>query len=324
MKWQYWIELFTETHCVARGLRPKSIAAYSASLHQFREYVHSSCEDMPPDKIMARDVLEYLQHLREVRGNGDASINRHVVILKSFYRAMVAMNYLGQPDNPMVNFPNIKSVPRKIPVTLTEEEVPRLLNCPPSDTVLGLRDRAILTLLYGSGIRASECAALVEADVDLVDKTIFVSGKGGHERIIPLNKRVVKALTNYRIHRGEVFPDTAFFRSKRGAGLSRNAIYERVRTWGQRSRLLKRISPHSLRHTFASHLVASGVKLVTIRDFLGHKLITSTQIYLHVTSSDLRNAAERHPIKRLLSSVDQFLPKVSLPMQYAPGRRGYN
>lgn len=323
MMWHYWIQLYTQTHCSARGLRPRTIAAYDAALRQFHEYVRVALDDKAPDAITARDVLEYLQHLRDVRRNGDSSVNRTVTILKNFYRAMVAMGHIEPPDNPMAGFPPVKAAPRKLPVTYTNEEMEKLLSLPPDDTVLGLRDRAILALLYGTGIRVSECADLTEGDVDLDNATITVTGKGGHERSLPLNDSVANAMRLYRHHRGPAVPRAAFFRSRPGNRMSRWAIYDRVRIWGYRAKITKRVSPHRLRHTFATHLVRNGTNLVTIRDLLGHRLITSTQVYLHVTAEDLRSAADKHPIGRLMSTIDHMLFDVKLPLQFSARRQDY-
>lgn len=323
MKWDYWIALFTTTHCVARGLRPSTIAAYADALRQFRRYVRDRLDDRPPDQIAARDVLDYVQHLREERANGHAAVNRQVVILKSFYRAIVAMGHLEPTANPMVAFPSIKAAPKKLPVTLSPDEIRRLLAAPPVDTILGLRDRAMLTLLYGTGIRASECCGLTEATVDLVDRTVTVTGKGGHQRTLPLNEQVVATLKVYRQARGPALPAAPFFRSRLGRALTRGAVYERVRTWSQRAGIHKVMSPHRLRHTFATHLVKAGVGLVTIRDLLGHRQITSTQIYLHVTAQDMREAAEQHPIGKLLGTVEHLLPDVKLPLQRPSSLIGY-
>lgn len=319
MKWDYWILQFTRTHCTARGLRPSSIAAYQASLEQFREYARTRLDGRSPDEVRVRDVLTYVQHLRNERGNGDSAVNRHVVILRSFYRAMVAMGHMDHDRNPLADFPTIKGVPKKLPVTLTDEEIERLLSKPKTDTVLGVRDRALLALLYGTGVRASECATLREEDVDLDAMTVTVIGKGRHQRTVPLNEHVAAALDVYRRVRGPAPPGRGFFRSRRGRAMSRGAIYERVRTWGARARIRKIVSPHRIRHTFATHLSRAGVALVTIRDLLGHKLITSTQIYLHVTGQDLRIAADKHPIGRLASIVADLLPDIRLPLQHAPG-----
>ena len=321
MMWNYWICLYTQMHCVARGLASKTIAAYQATLRQFEAYATVRLEGKAPDQIVACDVLEYLEHLRRERNNGAAALNRQATILKNFYRAMVAMGYLDYRSNPMREFPRIKAQARKLPVVLSEEEIERLLSAPATDTVLGLRDRAILALLYGTGIRASECASVTEEAVDLDQKLIKVKGKGGHERTLPLNSRVVQALATYRQARGMVGGAHAFFVSRRGRGMSRGAMYERVRSYAVRSHIPKRVSPHRLRHTFATHLVKAGVNLVTIRDLLGHRLITSTQIYLHVTAQDLRYAAEIHPIRHLADTIGKLLPQIKRPFQHPPARR---
>lgn len=320
MKWPYWINLYIRTHCVARGLRPLTLAAYEAILLQFSEWIRVTQSQRPPDQVTARDVLEYLQHLREARGNGDAAVNRQLVVLRSFYRAIVAMGHLEPKANPLVGFPSIKAVPRKLPVALAPEQVSRLLGQPKSDTVIGIRDRALMALLYGTGIRASECATLRSGQMDLVALTITVRGKGGHERVIPLNPNLAELLKTYARERGPALPTAPFFRSRYGGKLSRGAIYERVRTWGQRSHVGIPLSPHRLRHTFATHLVRTGTNIVTIRDLLGHRQITSTQIYLHVTAEDLRSAAAQHPIGRLLGTIEHLLPGAKLPFQRARTR----
>ena len=317
MKWSYWMELYIRTHCVARGLRPLTIAAYERTLEQFRDWIRIKQNDREPDQLSARDVLAYVQYLREVRDNGDSAINRTVVVLRRFYAAMAAMGQLDPNDNPLASFPSIKAVPRKLPISLSSEQVNRLLAEPKPDTVLGLRDRALLALLYGTGIRASECARLRNANVDLKQLTITVEGKGGQERTIPLNPELAEVLRIYIEARGPALSHGPFFRSRFGKPLSRGGVYERVRTWGQRSRIGILLSPHRLRHTFATHLVRAGVGLVTIRDLLGHRLITSTQIYLHVTADDLRAAAARHPISRLLDTVKHLIAPGPLPFQRA-------
>lgn len=321
MTWEYWIALFTNTHCSARGLKSSTIARYRGDLSHFRLYVRLRQGDIGPAQVTARHVLEYIEYLRRERDNGDAAVNRQVTVLRTFYRAMVAMAYLEPDDNPMAHFPKVKSTARKLPVVLSEDEVHDLLDAPPSDTILGLRDRAILALLYGTGIRASECANLTMDNVDLGNATVRVVGKGGHERVVPLNDVVVEALLRYVQARGDVASDGPFFRSRSKRALSRGAVYERVRTWSRRAGLTKRVSPHRLRHTFATHLVKAGVSIVVIRDLLGHRCITSTQVYLHVTGRDLEEAAGLHPIHRLAPIVDHLLPEVQLPFQRPTFRR---
>jgi site-specific recombinase XerD len=302
-------------------MKASTIASYEASLRQFVSYVEVKLQNKAPAAVAARDVLEYLQYLRTDRKNAEAAVSRSLVILKCFYRALVAMEHLKSVENPLVHFPKVKAAPSKLPVYLSEDEVTRLLRSPPGDTVLMVRDRAILGLLYGTGIRASECSTLKEEDVDLENKCIRVTGKGGHQRSVPLNARVMTVMKAYRQVRGKVDLKACFFLSLRRKQMTRGAIYERVRKWAGVAKIEKAMSPHRLRHTFATHLVKAGVGIVTIRDLLGHRQISSTQIYLHTTAHDLKEAVEKHPIKRLMSDLDQLLPGVKLPWHYPPVRR---
>lgn len=316
MMWDYWIMLYTRTHCVARGLRPATIEAYAAALQQFRAYARFRLKGCAPDQVSAADVLGYLEHLRIDRRNGDSAINRTVVIIRGFYRAIAAMGHLAPSANPMAGFPTIKAVPRKLPTVLSAEETRSLLASPRSDTIKGLRDRALLALFYGTGIRVSECCGLRNGHVDLNELTVSVTGKGGHQRTVPFNEATAATLRQYAKARGPGLPTAPFFMSRNYRAMSRGAVYDCVRASARRARLGKVVSPHRLRHTFATHLVRAGVGLVTIRDLLGHRLITSTQIYLHVTAEDLRAAADRHPIARLLGTIEHLLPDVRLPFQH--------
>lgn len=321
MKWAFWIQQYIEVHCMARGLASKSLHAYKTTLEGFQGYVRFRLGEQGPDELTPRHILEYIEHLRRERQNGAHAVNRQVTILRNFYRAIVAMGHLESRGNPMANFPKIRGAAKKLPVFLNEEEVARLLATPRTDTVMGLRDRALLALLYATGIRASECAGLTEGDVNLEDQTIRVMGKGGNERAIPLSDQIVLVLARYRQVRGSFSKRDCFFRSRHGKGMSRFAIFERVRRYGRKAKIQKALSPHRLRHTFATHLVKANVELVTIRDLLGHRCITSTQIYLHTTAEDLRRAALKHPVEHLINRLDDLLPNVKLPFQWSPGER---
>jgi site-specific recombinase XerD len=239
--------LYLQTHCPARGLRNSSIESYRATLLRFREYARTQWAERDPDQISAREVLEFLDYLRRERHNGAAAINRQVTVLRNLYRAMVALGHLEPRNNPLAFFPKIKAAPRKLPVTLNEDEVRRLIELPSTDNVLGLRDRALLTLLYGTGIRASECAGLCDKDIDWRDRTIRVAA-GRHDR--RFRERRVLHPQQYR--RG-VFP--AGTRSFPVAKAERCRA-TRLRTLHQRpARPMRNVSPHRLRHTFATHLI---------------------------------------------------------------------
>jgi site-specific recombinase XerD len=321
MKWKYWLELYLGTHCTARGLAANTIKAYAATLRFFQAWVEARPERRAPDEIQAVDVLEYVEFLRKVRENGDSAVNRVVTILRGFYKAMVAMGHLDHRKNPLAYFPTMKAPKRKFADTLTPEEVKNLVNQPGTDTLMGLRDRTMMILLYGTGIRASECSGIREKDIDLEAMTVRVLGKGGSERTVPLNPDVARALAEFRLARGGAERNTPFFRSRKGKAMSRNAIYERVRTHSRRAKIAKRVSPHRIRHTFATHLVRAGVNLVTLRDLLGHRQLSSTQIYIHMTAEDLRKATTKHPISGLVKCIKHLLPNVKLPFQHGPGQQ---
>ena len=322
MKWDYCIGLYLEKHCAARGLQPKTIVAYRDALNQFKEFMESTVARTSPEQVKTRDVLEYVEYIRQERHNKDSAVNRTVTIIRNFYRALVAMEYLDVKENPMAGFPKMKATRRKFRDTLTEQEVKRLIKAPRTDTVLGIRDRAILIILYGTGIRASECAELKEKDVHIEERIIHVTGKGGDQRTVPLNDDVARALKQYRSVRGEVSVNAPFFRSrKKEQGLSRQGIYELVKKYARKARITKNVSPHVIRHSFATHLIRNDVNLVVLRDLLGHRQISSTQIYLHMTAEDIRKAIDRHPIQKLAIHIKNMFPKIKLPFQYPPGQR---
>lgn len=314
--------LFLDKYCPARGLRINSIAAYRDNLERFKLWAQvrrgKGCE---PDDIKANDVLDYIKYLRDEKLYSDSSINTQVVTVRTFYRAIVAMEQMEHKKNPTLHLPKIKAPKRRVHDTLSQEEVKRLINRPEANTIMGIRDRAILSLLYGTGIRASECAQLKESDVDLRARTIKVIGKGGYERVLPLNATVTDALELYRKARGVVSMEQPFFRTRKKRGASRGVVYDRVKRFVRLARISKRVTPHTLRHTFATHLVRLGEKLIVLRDLLGHKQLSSTQVYLHMTGEDLRSAVDRHPVGKLLDSLGELLPGSKLRFQYPPGTR---
>ena len=268
-----------------------------------------------------RIALEYVNYLRHERGNGDSVVCKAVVVLKSFYAAMVAFEHLEPNSDPMARFPAMKKGREKLPTFLTSSELEKLLDAPKVDTLLGLRDHAMLRLIYATGIRASECAGMLEEWVDLEACTVKVLGKGGRERVIPVNERAAIALRQYRTQRGSISLKAVFFRKKDGGPINRKIVYQRVKKYAYQSGQTKRVSPHTLRHTCATHLLQRGEKPVTIQKILGHELITSTQIYFHTTAEDLRQMAANHPMQHLSITVASLIEGVRLPIDYPPHRR---
>jgi site-specific recombinase XerD len=217
MKWDYWLNLYLEKYCMAQGLRPLTISNYKRTLYQFRDWLQKYEEVNEPEEVTQDSILNYVRYLRLGRNNGDCAVNTQVVTIRNFFRAMVSLEQLAYAENPTHQLPKMKAPKRKMKEVLSQSEVEDLLKKPRTDTVLGLRDRAILTLLYGTGIRASECAQLTDCDVDFEIKTVRVVGKGGHQRIVPLNETVLQALVNYKKARGDQERHKAFFKTRKNS-----------------------------------------------------------------------------------------------------------
>jgi len=320
VSWDLWIDLYTETWCTGRNLAPKTIVAYRHVLRQFQAWVIDHHHAIEPTDLTTRIVLNYVTYLRKKRGNGDSAVMRSIVVLKNFFRAMIAFGHLEPRENPMAMFPAMRRSEEKLPTWLNEDETRRLLFAPGRETVLNLRDRAILWLLYATGIRASECATLREEHVDLTAQTVRVMGKGRRERVVSFNYRAAEAMKVYRKARGFAEPCEPFFLKKGGGGINRKIIYDRVKKYARKAKITKRVSPHTLRHTCATHLVQSDVNIVTIRDILGHRQLTSTQVYLHTTAHEMKQVMEDHPIARLAPSVESLIEGVRLPIDHPPKR----
>jgi site-specific recombinase XerD len=321
MKWDYWLDLYLSKYCMAQGLRPLSVATYKSILGKFRTWLADFKGVHEPDQVTQDLILDYVRYLRLSRNNGDCAVNTQLVSIRNFYRALVAMEQIAYTKNPTLQLPRIKAPKRKMKEVLSYAEVAELLKKPRSNTVLGLRDRAILTLLYGTGIRASECATAADCDIDFDAKTIRVLGKGGHQRIVPLNETVLQALINYKKARGDQEAHKPFFRTRKKRGATRGMIYERVKRFSRLARIGKKVTPHVLRHTFATHLLKLGEKLIVLKELLGHRQISSTQVYLHLSGEDLRDAIEKHPVRKLLGSLEEFLPTGRLRFQHPKGKR---
>ncbi len=321
MKWDYWLDLYLSKYCMAQGLRPLSVSTYKSILIKFRTWLSDFKNIHEPDEVTQDLILDYVRYLRLSCNNGDCSVNTQLVSIRNFYRALVAMEQITYTKNPTLQLPKIKAPKRKMKEILSHSEVECLLKKPRSNTVLGLRDRAILTLLYGTGIRANECATVTDGDIDFDLKTIRVLGKGGHQRIVPLNETVLQALLNYKEARGNQDSSKPFFRTRKKRGATRGIIYDRVRRYSRLAKIGKKITPHILRHTFATHLLRLGEKLIVLKELLGHRQISSTQVYLHLSGEDLREAIEKHPVKKLLGSLEEFLPTGRLRFQHPPGKR---
>ena len=277
---------FLERLAQQRRLAPRSIQAYFYAVRAYLAYLR--VRGLAPEQARQVVVLAYLKY-REHEGLGPGGIHQTILALRHFYR------FLGGGD-PTREIPLPKLRPR-LPEPLGRDEIARLLAAPKSARFVHVRDKAILELLYATGMRISELIGLEAAQVDLHVDTLRVRGKGGRERIVPFGRRASQELELYIVARKRRFPDVsgALFLNARGGALSRTHFWRRLKDYALRAGIKRRVSPHVLRHSFASHLAMAGVDLFRIGRMLGHSSPKTTQIYTHLMPSSLREAVLRLP-----------------------------
>ncbi len=262
------------------------------------------------EKILSADanVLRgYLASLAE-KQYSKSTTARKVATLRSFYKFLVKRNYVE--NNPVTSIKSPKQE-KKLPKFLEYEEVQRLLSTPPVNTWLGARDRAILEVLYGTGMRVSEIVALNMDDVDFLGEVIHVRGKGKKERISPIGSSALQAIQNYieyrnkRMQHSSNFDGKVLFANKHGQRLSTRSVRRKMDKYLRIAGLDPSISPHTLRHSFATHMLNNGADLRSVQELLGHQSLSTTQIYTHVTTSQIKEIYESaHPRDSLQGSDD--------------------
>lgn len=271
-----------------RGLSPNTIAAYGKDIRLFADFL--PLKDWTA--VSGHSVLEFLRSL-EAKSYASSSICRMLVAIRVFFRFLKKEGIILQDPGKYFDLPKLWQL---IPEVLTIEEVNLLLNMPKEDDFLGCRDKAVLELLYATGMRVSELCTCKIAD--LHDTFVKVRGKGNKERVIPVGKRAILAIDVFLNHfRGEAKEENALlFTTIKGKPLSRIAVWSAIKKYAKAAGIAKNISPHTLRHSFATHLLENGADLRLIQDMLGHADIGTTDRYTHVASHRLKEAFQQfHP-----------------------------
>ncbi len=278
------------------GVSSHTLAAYRSDLMRFVRWRRAAAVG-PIEQLDVSALRGYVDTL-QAAGLAASSICRHMASLSTYFRFLV---FEGRLTDNVAKLLIAPAVWDRLPTVMSPETVARLLEAPPESTTLGRRDRALLETLYATGCRASEVAGLRLSDVDLTAGIARCVGKGNKERRVPLGSRAVAAL---RIYLGQDRPGLiarrpetrTVFVSRTGRPLSRIAIWSIVKRWALSTGLSGEISPHSLRHSFATHLLAGGADLRAVQEMLGHASIATTQVYTRVELSRLRQVHARfHP-----------------------------
>ena len=278
------------------GVSPNTLAAYRSDLSKFLRWRKANVPG-PIETIDIKKLTGYVDELARL-GLSPGSIGRHLASLSTFFRFLI---FDGRLTNNVAKLLIAPAIWDRLPTVLGPTAVERLLNAPEPDTILGRRDRAALETLYATGCRASEVVGLRPSDLDLGVGLARCVGKGDKERRVPLGSRAREALTAYmtngRMSLVSRRPDTtALFVSKTGRPLSRVGLWHVVKTHARAAGISANVSPHTLRHSFATHLLAGGADLRVVQEMLGHASIATTQIYTRVELSRLKEVHARfHP-----------------------------
>ncbi|OAG28341.1 site-specific tyrosine recombinase XerD [Thermodesulfatator autotrophicus] len=291
------LDLYLSVLAVEKGYSPKTVEAYASDLNDFFSFIEEKgLKNL--SEVKAPHILLYLARQRE-KGISPETVARRLSALRGFFKYLVLEHDF--PENPvtLVEGPRLS---RKLPVVLSAGEVERLLEAPDISTPLGLRDRAMLELLYASGLRVSELVTLKLFDLNLEVGFVRVMGKGGKERLVPTGEVAREFIQKYLKKArpkllGKRFDEAHIFLNKRGRPLTRQRFWQIIKTYALKAGLNPRdITPHSLRHSFATHLLERGADLRTVQMLLGHASLSTTQIYTHVQAETLRKVHEKyHP-----------------------------
>ena len=285
-----------------RGLSRNTLEAYRTDLLQFGRWLDE--HHLRADTVTGAQVSDFVADLAAGNGRPPASpatIHRKTACLRSFYRHLRRERVRDSDPTATISSPRRG---RKLPRVLSRDEVNKLLAAPRGTEPASLRDRALLELMYACGLRASEAIGLELADLDMDEQVLRARGKGSKERVVPVGRAAVEALRIYlergraALVRGKAEPHV--FVNFRGGPLTRQGLYKIVRRHAAAAGLADRMSPHTLRHTFATHLLAGGCDLRSVQEMLGHADVATTQLYTHLSSDKLKDVYfKAHPRARV-------------------------
>ncbi|MGN1045545.1 MAG: site-specific tyrosine recombinase XerD [Candidatus Cryptobacteroides sp.] len=276
---------------IERAMSPATVASYSSDVRDFLAWIDSS--GIRVEAVSSEDVVRYFASLDSLSKRSQA---RCLSALKSFFRWTVLEGYVK--DNPC-DAVDAPKTGRHLPAVLSEDEVSAIIDSVDTGSWNGLRDRAILEVLYGCGLRVSEAVGLRISMVFFKDGFVRIVGKGNKERVVPIGGMALDAVSDYLAVRPEPFDSASediLFLNKDGRALSRVSVFTMVKRQAMLAGIHKEISPHTFRHSFATHLVNHGADLRVVQDMLGHESILTTEIYTHIdTESWMRDVVAHHP-----------------------------
>ncbi len=290
-----WVRLFLDGLSAEKGLSKNTRLSYGRDLRNYIEFLKKRKVDSVK-KITRREIMDFLLAERD-RGLEPASVGRALVAIRMFHRFLVDENEVKENVTDALESPKLW---KHLPEVLSADEVSRLLQAPDSRKLDGLRDLALLELLYASGLRASEASTIKLSQLDLENGMLRVVGKGSKERAVPVGRKAREVLGRYlkrtRAEWGKKGQSEALFLSRLGRPLSRQSVWAVLKKHAEASGIKKEVYPHILRHSFATHLLEGSADLRVVQELLGHADIVTTQIYTHVDKSRLKGIHKQfHP-----------------------------
>lgn len=301
MNWESWIRGFADYLRLERSLSEHSVVAYVNDVQKLAGYFSLQGEHKSPVSIDQNDLLSFIAWVHKL-GVSERTQARIISGVRAFYHYLMIEDAIT--GNPAANL-DVPRIGRKLPEFLTVEEIERIIAAIDLSDPLGQRNRAIVETLYGCGLRVSELLQLKLSDMNTADEFIRVTGKGNKQRLVPIGREALKHISLYMentrrtmtIARG--FEDNLFL-NRRGKTLSRVMVFTMIKELAKRAGIRKIISPHTFRHSFATHLVEGGADLRAVQDMLGHESITTTEIYTHLSREYLKeNLLSFHPRAKL-------------------------
>jgi integrase/recombinase XerD len=295
--WTFYYKRFRQFLQLERSLSKNSIEAYENDLKKLESYAQSFLANQKPTAFSSRQLQDFSEWIAN-KGLSAATQARVISGIKTFYRFLLLENDLQNNPSELLETPKLK---RKLPVFLSVEEIDLMLTQIDRSKPEGERNYSMLETLYSCGLRVSELTNLKITDLHLKEEYIKVTGKGNKERLVPIGQTAKKLITNYLKHIRNHFPikkgaEDLLYLNRRGGQLSRIMVFYVIKDLAKKAGIKKVLSPHSFRHSFATHLVEGGADLRAVQEMLGHESITTTEIYTHLDRQFLRdNIFSYHP-----------------------------
>ena len=295
MNWDTSIENFKNYLKLERGLSINSIKSYEFDLFQFKNFITKNSINESPKKCSSSTVKRYLY--KNFSNKKSRSQARSISALKSFFNYLL---FEGEINSSPLNDIESPKIENKLPEVLTEDEIKKLISSVNLEAEFGQRNKTIIEVLYGTGIRVSELTELKLSNIFFNENILKVTGKGNKERFVPLGKIASIEIKKYLNDRGKLKINSKFsdilFLNKYGRQLTRSMIFKVIKDSSKNAKIDKKISPHTLRHSYATHLLKNGADLRTIQLILGHESITTTEIYTHLDTFHLEDVLKKyHP-----------------------------